>query len=246
MVAVIVVRMSAETLLVPYELGAVTSVSYRTSGSVVFRQGNVMVTAVVSGPKQLGSGVAFSPHAHLKCDVKVPHFAKQASFFDPPALPSNQRQSSEEQYLSRLLQDTLEPLIHLEEYPKSLIEIHVSILVAGSQHLLIPAMISAASIALKDSGLKCHDICFGALVWVSRNPGEEEWKTSLEAEPPETEQRFSVIVGVLPNLKQLSFLDVEGDCPCPPDTLFQATQIACQVSLIIFKLLKPSLSRLKQ
>lgn len=102
--------------LIDVKFGIVT----QASGSAYLEYGNTKVIASVHGPRASLWRTDFSETATVKCDFKYAPFST-------PAIRGKGQQQDEKE-LSQLIEGAIKPMICIEKYPKSNIEIYIYIL----------------------------------------------------------------------------------------------------------------------
>ncbi|XP_068117494.1 exosome complex component MTR3 [Hyperolius riggenbachi] len=112
---------------------------------------------------------------------------------------------------AHFLQQSLEPAVRMERYPRA--ELLVSVLVLEDRGSALSMAVSCAALALADAGIEMYDAVLGAAAYrgesgeILLDPGERE----------EEEGRPSVCLSLMPNLGQVSGLlctgEWEGDSP---------------------------------
>jgi len=138
------------------------------------------LTASVYGPRPLPSSTAFSPNARLTAELK----------FSPFSTPGHRRgyiRDGMERDLSAQLTIALEKSVDVGKYPKSTIDVFVSVLdceggigdvgdrkdggVEVGLMGVVAGAISCASAAIADAGIECFDLVAGGVAGLIRERG---------------------------------------------------------------------------
>ena len=171
----------------------------RATGSALVKLGRTTALAAVYGPKRL-----FSKHqqnanrAVLECKYLMAPFST-----DERVKPGPNRRSTE---ISKVMRQALEPAIHLEEFPRAGIEIHVGILQAEAGTRT--AAINAASVALADAGIPMRDL----VASISAGKIEGEYVLDLVGKEEEMTE-CDLPIAYMPREKKISLLQMDGDLP---------------------------------
>lgn len=136
----------------PHELRPITAkvgVVPNADGSALFAFGNTVAIAAVYGPRQLHPQHLQDPaKGVLRCNYDLLSF----SVFERKR-PGPSRRSSE---ISRVTEWALSPVVFLEEFPSSVIDVQIYILQADAGTRT--AGINAASMALAHAGIPMRDL----------------------------------------------------------------------------------------
>jgi len=136
-----------------------TGVVSRAAGSCYAENAGTKVTVAVYGPRQMPTS-EFCALGKLKCDFKTTPFGAatapsrwtaEEEDRDARALREQQLQDA-----AALIEQALAPSIRLENYPKSIIEVHVLCLQADGG--AVPIATTCASLALADAGVELFDM----------------------------------------------------------------------------------------
>lgn len=118
-------------------------------GSSVYQQGNTHVIASVYGPRECKRSKAKSDRAVISCEYNMAAFSTQ----DRKAPSKRDRRSME---ISLILEKVFEKVIQTTKYPRSEINICVSVLAADGGTRC--ASINAITLALMDAGIPMVDM----------------------------------------------------------------------------------------
>ena len=166
-------------------------------GSAWVRMGKTQCIAGVYGPKEyLPKHKQRSDRAVLKCVYTMAPFSTKER-----VRPGPSRRSTE---ISMVTTDALAPVIFLEEFPKSVIEVYINIVQADAGTRT--AGINAAAVALADAGIPMRDLVSSVAVgkvngeYVVDLAGHEEESTAAD-----------LPIAFIPRTRQLSLLQMDGD-----------------------------------
>lgn len=116
----------------------------RADGSASIRHGNNYIIVSVFGPRELHPKHLMLPdRALLRCEYRL------ASFSVPERKSPAPRRREHE--LSKIIKEALQPVLFLERYPRTTIDIYVQVLNADGGTRC--ASIAAAAVALADAGI---------------------------------------------------------------------------------------------
>ena len=132
-------------------------VSSRADGSAYVESERSKVVAAVYGPRP-AKRAEYTERAEIRCDVKLASFARAQARKAPG-------QTDEEKAWSSSLEQTLEAVVLLEKYPKSLIDVFVLVLEADGS--VLASAINAASVALAQGGIEMRDVVTAVTVGMS-------------------------------------------------------------------------------
>ncbi|ANB15484.1 Mtr3p [Sugiyamaella lignohabitans] len=161
------------------------SVVANASGSAYLEVEDIKLQCSVYGPKPIRG--SFTQQADLLVEAKLPSLGQDAS---------NDKSASIEKDITSFVQTSITPGIILTQYPKSCINIMITVISADLENRnfksLLAAATNVASLALVDAGIALYDIVTSASVLLSRNENGE----SLYFDP-ETPRESEDIEGVL-------------------------------------------------
>uniref|UniRef100_A0A6I8QYW8 Exoribonuclease phosphorolytic domain-containing protein n=1 Tax=Xenopus tropicalis TaxID=8364 RepID=A0A6I8QYW8_XENTR len=130
---------------------------------------------------------------HLLCDLRWAPFSRRGPWSGScPAGPSPRQAGLQ-------LQESLEPAVRLDRYPRA--EMIVWVLVLEDRGSALPAAVSCASLPLADTGIETFNLALGC--GLSRGPGGE-----LLLDPDDDEEEAgsggTMSLSLLPTLNQVS------------------------------------------
>jgi exosome complex component RRP41 len=165
-------------------------------GSAMFRLGNTTAVAGVYGPRKV-----FPKHeenaekAVLRVRYSMAPFATRER-----GRPGPNRRSTE---ISMVTREALVPVLFLDEYPKTAIDLHVEILEADASTRI--AGINAAALALADAGVPMRDLVCAC------SAGKVEEHIILDiAGKEDTEGDLDLPVAFYPKKNEITLLQMDG------------------------------------
>lgn len=198
----------------------------RADGSAYVETGENKVLAAVYGPRELHPRHLREPDtATLRCRYNMAPFS-----VDERKRPGPSRRSIE---ISKVTRQALEPVVFLEKYPRSVIDVFIEILQAGAGTRTTG--ITAASVALADGGIPMRDLVASVAagkiegtVVLDLSKDEDQWG---EADMP---------IALLPRKKEISLLQMDGNFT--PEEFKQARGLAIRGCEQIYEAQKRALS----
>lgn len=182
------------------------------TGSALFRMGRTIAIAGVYGPRELlPKHKQLSNRAVLRCLYTMLPFST-----DERVRPGPSRRSTE---ISMVTAHALEPVVFLEEFPRSVIDVFINILQADAGTRT--AGINAASVALADAGIPMRDL----VASVAAGKIENEYVIDLAGKEEET-TKADIPVAYIPRARQISLLQMDGDLP--PEDVKKVIELAVQ------------------
>eukprot|EP00123_Amoebidium_parasiticum_P005436 comp16629_c0_seq1/m.14813 comp16629_c0_seq1/g.14813 ORF comp16629_c0_seq1/g.14813 comp16629_c0_seq1/m.14813 type:complete len:267 (-) comp16629_c0_seq1:641-1441(-) len=204
-----------------------TDVISSAAGSAYFEQGGTKVMCAVHGPHE-GRGGQFAGAATLDCELEYAPFAQ--------GTVGSLIQDANAKDLSAQLDSALALSIQLENYPKSVIDVHVTVLEnAGG---VFAAALTCASVALAHAGIHLYDLVSASTVVVVEG--------HLISDPSIAERRArsgEVVVGLMPALNEVSFVMATGQLAAdtPQRAIEQAMDACAQVHAVMQEALRKSI-----
>jgi exosome complex component MTR3 len=140
----------------------------RAVGSAYIESGGTKIICAVYGPRQTERAL-YSEQGRIRCDVRY------TSSTTPE--PERHKRTTEEKEPSQQMQRALEVCVRLEKYPKSVIDIFVTVL--DSDGGVLPLAITCGSLALAHAGIEMFDLVAACSVasidrQILLDPTEEE------------------------------------------------------------------------
>lgn len=175
---------------------AVAGVLKNAEGSALFKMGNTLAIAGVYGPRKV-----FPKHqeeaerAILRTKYNMAPFATSER-----GRPGHSRRSIEISFVTR---QALMPVIFLDEFPKTAIDVHIEVLQADASTRCVG--INAAAIALADAGVPMRDLV------ASCSAGKVHDSILLDiAGKEDTEGELDLPIAYYPKKKHITLLQMDG------------------------------------
>eukprot|EP01139_Manchomonas_bermudensis_P002618 Amastigsp_a5222_11.p1 type:complete len:263 gc:universal Amastigsp_a5222_11:84-872(+) len=172
-------------------LHAQTGVVSQATGSAYLEVGATKVVCAIYGPRPSKKD-EFHETGLLTCSLRFLPFAVGG------AHRRDYTPQDDEKEASLIVHDALAVAVRLDRFPKSVVEVHVTVL-EGSDTAAIAAAASCASLALLEAGIEMYDVVGCCAVSAVGDV--------LVVDPTAEEQRRqtgSVIAALLPELDQIS------------------------------------------
>lgn len=171
----------------------------RADGSAFFRIGNTMAIAGVLGPRKVyPKHMEEADSAILRTDYKMAPFSTTDR-----SRPGPNRRSTE---ISMVTRKALTPVVFLEEFPKTTIDVFIEIIQADASTRC--AGINAAALALADAGIPMRDLV------ASCSAGIVEGQVVLDvAGKEDTSGELDLPIAYYPKKKQITLLQMDGIVP---------------------------------
>jgi exosome complex component RRP41 len=143
-------------------------------GSAMFAFGETIAIAAVYGPRKMHPQHAQNPEKGvLRCEYNMISFS-----VDDRIRPGSNRRSTE---ISKITEWALEPVLMLEKYPNSVVDVFINIIQANASTRC--AGINAAALALAQAGIPMKSLVSSVSIGkldkqlvVDVNKHEEDWK----------------------------------------------------------------------
>jgi len=208
------------------DIEAKVGVIKEADGSAMFRIGKTIAIAGVYGPRKVYPRHLEDPEkAVLKC------YYDMYSFSVPERKrPGPDRRSIE---LSMVIKNALLPSIFLKEYPKSQIDVFVSIIQADAGTRC--AAISAASMALADAGIAMKDVVSSVAVGHVNN----DVVIDLNKEEEDIEGTSDIPMAYMPRMKKITLLQLDGKMP--KEKLKEAIELGIKSCEKVYEIQKKAL-----
>jgi exosome complex component RRP41 len=169
----------------------------RADGSAYVELGDNKVFAAVYGPREMHPRHAAEPdQGVLRCRYNMAPFSVEER-----KKPGPSRRSIE---ISKVIKEALEPVLFLEFYPRSVIDIFIEVLQADAGTRT--AGINAAAVALADAGIPMRDLVSSVAVGkidetvvLDLTKEEDQWGTT------------DMPVAVTPRKKAITLLQMDGE-----------------------------------
>ncbi|EDV20340.1 uncharacterized protein TRIADDRAFT_61054 [Trichoplax adhaerens] len=176
-------------------------------GSAYIELRNTKIICAVYGPREVAKKQEFNIQATVACELKFATFSCRRR--------RRHIQDSQEKEYSQIIVQALQPVVRLDKYPKSQIDIFITVL--QNDGSVLGGAITAASVALADSGIEIFDVAIGCclrqigdLSLIDPTYLEEEGRLNNEEED-EIVTNANVTIALLPSLNQVSALIMNGE-----------------------------------
>eukprot|EP00058_Branchiostoma_floridae_P002486 XP_002587974.1 hypothetical protein BRAFLDRAFT_124886 [Branchiostoma floridae] len=174
----------------------------QATGSAYIEMGQTKVIAAVYGPREIARREEFTMKGRLCCELKFATFACRRR--------RQHIQDNQEKDGALIVLQALEPAVCLDRFPKSQVDVYITVLQDDGSALA--AAITCAAAGLADAGVMMYDIVAGCSV---RQCGERQLLDpsvgeELSQEGESAEDHGMVTVGLLPSLNQVSALTLDG------------------------------------
>ncbi len=178
------------------QIEAKVGVLNKADGSAFFRLGNTMAVAGVYGPRKVfPKHQEESERAILRTRYTMAPFATSER-----ARPGPSRRSIE---ISMVTRDALKPVLFLDEFPKTALDLHIEVLQADASTRCVG--INAASLALADAGFPMRDLVS------SCSAGIVEGNIMVDiAGKEDTEGELDLPVAYYAKQKKITLLQMDG------------------------------------
>ncbi|XP_059159915.1 exosome complex component MTR3-like [Physella acuta] len=175
-------------------------------GSGYIEMDQTKVICAVYGPREVLRREDFSLKGQLTCDFKFTTFSCRKR--------RQHQQDNQEKDLSLQILEALEPALCLHKYPKSQINIYITVL--QNDGCALSASVICASLALASAGIEMYDLVlasslgvYGSLTLVDPTSLEEE--TILTKAEKSENNAGIVTVAFLPSISQVSAITSDGE-----------------------------------
>ena len=161
-------------------------------------QGRTKVLVGVWGPREVQRRSDFSMSGSLTAEFKFAPFARRGQRLEG----SSGGGGGSEEELGLVVSEALASTVCLDKYPKSVLEVGVTVLEDDGS--VLAAALTAAGLALAAAGVHMADLVVG--VKIGLREGEEEGEGSVLVDPEASEEEgegAGLVVGLLPSLDQV-------------------------------------------
>jgi exosome complex component MTR3 len=177
-----------------------TGVISQAKGSAYLELGNTKVMVGVYGPREIPKRSDFSMKGLLSCEFKFAPFACKTR--------RGHQADAEEIELSLLLKECLESTVRMNLYPKSCIDVFVTVLEDDGG--VLAAAITATGLALSDAQIGLYDNITGANVSIRGNETLVDPTLAELATDTGVEGQGNITVGYLNTSEQVVCLVSQG------------------------------------
>ncbi len=168
----------------------------KADGSAYIEQGKNKILAAVYGPREAHpKHIALPERAVIRCRYHMAPFS-----VDERKSPAPSRREME---LSKVIRESLEPVVLTELYPRTMIDLFVEILQSDGGSRC--AGITVASLALADAGIPMRELVSACAV------GKIEGKLALDLSDAEDKYgEADLPVAFVPNANMVTLLQMDG------------------------------------
>lgn len=171
----------------------------KADGSALVSLGKTKVIAAVYGPRGLHpKHRQNNERAILQCNYTMAPFSTNER-----VRPGPSRRSVE---ISKVTRNALEPALFLEDFPRTTIDVYITVLQAHAGTRT--AGINAASLALADAGIQMRDLVSAVAVGKIEN----NYVMDLAGKEEEVTQ-CDLPIAYMPRYKKLTLMQMDGDLP---------------------------------
>ncbi len=173
-----------------------TGVLKRADGSAIIYHGNNKILVAVHGPRELHpKHLGLPDRAILRCEYRLATFSVQER-----KSPAPKRREIE---LSKVIQEALEPVIFLEQFPRGTIDVYIQVLDADGGTRC--ASITAASVALADAGIPMKGLVSAVAC------GKVDGKIVLDLNDIEDKEgQGDLPVAIVPSTGEITLCQLDG------------------------------------
>ncbi|KAK8734296.1 hypothetical protein OTU49_006111 [Cherax quadricarinatus] len=229
-------RWDGRSAVDPRKLFMSVGVISQAKGSSYLEVGNTKVCCGVYGPMDVQRGSDFNMSCKVLCEVKMAPFS--CSVRKSPQPDKQQRE------MSRQLKDALETVIVLDKFPKSQIDVYLTVIEDDGG--LLAACITAAGLAICHANIDVYDLVIGAsLLWhdgiLYADPTHHEEECEGHKIRNSGSEGGQLTVGIMPKYAngQVSLLVQGGQISA--DNLCEGLEVAVEICQRIYTLSRKTL-----
>lgn len=199
----------------------------KADGSAYIEQGKNKILAAVYGPREAHpKHIALPERAVIRCRYHMAPFS-----VDERKSPAPSRREME---LSKVIRESLEPVVLTELYPRTMIDLFVEILQSDGGSRC--AGITAASLALADAGIPMRELVAACAV------GKIEGKLALDLSDAEDKYgEADLPVAFVPNTNMVTLLQMDGSLT--PDEFEKGLDMAVEACKTIHTMQREALKK---
>ena len=176
-----------------------TGIVSKAQGSAYIEQGQTKAICAVYGPREIPRKSDFSMKGILNCTFERTPFARTRRQASGP-----QNLDADEEEVSKTLSEALQATVCMHLYPKSQIDVYVTILEDDGSALA--SSITVASLALADAAVQMFDTVVGISL--------KRLNDRVLIDPTKAEEEKigegQITIGYQPSLEQVSLMTSEG------------------------------------
>lgn len=194
-------------------------------GSAFIEFGKNKILAAVYGPREVHpKHLAQSDRCVLRCRYHMSPFSTDTR--------KNPAPSRREVEISKVMRESLEPAVILEDYPRAAIDVFVEVLQSDGGSRC--AGITAASVALADAGINMRDLVAACAA------GKVDDKIVLDINDTEDKEGGADMpVAYMPRLEQVTLLQLDGNLS--PDQFGECIDKAISGCKMVYEIQKQAL-----
>jgi exosome complex component RRP41 len=194
-------------------------------GSAFIEFGKNKIVAAVYGPREVHpKHMAQSDRCVLRCRYHMSPFSTDTR--------KNPAPSRREVEISKVMRESLEPAVMLEDYPRAAIDVFVEVLQSDGGSRC--AGITAAAVALADAGINMRDLVAACAA------GKVDEKIVLDINDTEDKEGGADMpVAYMPRLEQVTLLQLDGNLS--PDQFGECIDKAIGGCKVVYEIQKQAL-----
>jgi exosome complex component RRP41 len=194
-------------------------------GSAFIEFGKNKIVAAVYGPREVHpKHMAQSDRCVLRCRYHMSPFSTDTR--------KNPAPSRREVEISKVMRESLEPAVMLEDYPRAAIDVFVEVLQSDGGSRC--AGITAAAVALADAGINMRDLVAACAA------GKVDEKIVLDINDTEDKEGGADMpVAYMPRLEQVTLLQLDGNLS--PDQFGECIDKAIGGCKMVYEIQKQAL-----
>ncbi|HEU0046092.1 MAG TPA: exosome complex exonuclease Rrp41 [Nitrososphaera sp.] len=194
-------------------------------GSAFIEFGKNKILAAVYGPREVHpKHMAQSDRCVLRCRYHMSPFSTDTR--------KNPAPSRREVEISKVMRESLEPALMLEDYPRAAIDVFVEVLQSDGGSRC--AGIAAAAVALADAGINMRDLVAACAA------GKVDEKIVLDINDTEDKEGGADMpVAYMPRLEQVTLLQLDGRLS--PDQINECIDKAIRGCKMVYEIQKQAL-----
>lgn len=172
--------------------------SSQATGSAKVSFGKTKVVCSVYGPSSSSKDMdEFSEICKIACDFKFAPFASQGG-------RRKRGRCEDEVEYSSVVEQALFASVQTHLYPKSVLNVYISVLEDDGNAL--GAAITASSLAIAQAGILCKDVVVSSTLCMLKDGTKVVDPTAFEME----EAQCSMFIGYMPNLEKITAIQCSG------------------------------------
>ncbi|KAJ1912005.1 3'-5'-exoribonuclease [Mycoemilia scoparia] len=230
-------RQCGRNLNQPRPLYLKTGLVSEANGSAYYEQDKIRVACAVYGPrpiKKSGAGGSAGTNISGATSTSIAESTHRAVFtcdFKYSAFSCSWRKShmkdSDEKEIAMAISQALCPSIRLELYPKSSIDMFITVIESDGRNSTIAAAINCASAALANAGIEMYDMV------ISTSIGLFDSKWVIDCPQVEEDQSdSSILIALMPSANEITQLIQQGKTQV--DQVQEAIELCTAVGIKLY------------